>query len=105
MGPRSIDRGTLIAPSRPARPSRASMGPRSIDRGTIVSAVLLSTMKSASMGPRSIDRGTDRYRLARYVVFALQWGRDRSIAELDSLTFRSGQPGSFNGAAIDRSRN
>src|SRR5947207_3244102 len=60
----------------------------------------------ASMGPRSIDRGIiiggTRYAVAEG---QLQWGRDRSIAELVAGWAGCRIASRFNGAAIDRSRN
>src|SRR5579872_6836675 len=64
---------------------RASMGPRSIDRGIAPPAGFFGTSKAASMGPRSIDRGIASLRTwGERAELLLQWGRDRSIAELDS---------------------
>src|SRR2546425_9444796 len=58
------------------------------------------------MGPRSIDRG-NMQRLVKGFMdpTGLQWGRDRSIAEILILLLPlAARRGCFNGAAIDRSR-
>src|SRR5436309_1142878 len=47
-----------------------------------------------------IQRGGEK----AHVAVALQWGRDRSIAELRSQLQRQTPLRGFNGAAIDRSR-
>src|SRR3989442_1749129 len=44
-------------------------------------------MYRASMGPRSIDRGTTASSPASDAARELQWGRDRSIAELSATAF------------------
>ena len=58
------------------------------------------------MGPRSFDRGNDPEKgLADTVIGPLQWGRDHSIAEINSATPLCGRlRRCFNGAAIIRSR-
>src|SRR5438552_476887 len=83
----------------------ASMGPRSIDRGNNRTSSRSTSSIYASMGPRSIDRGNMIAWLRALLRLPLQWGRDRSIAEIwnaSSVATAFG-PG-FNGAAIDRSR-
>src|SRR5579884_804840 len=109
----------------------ASMGPRPIGRGnTKGTGAATPSRRLASMGPRPIGRGnaarlrgrvplagrfngaaTDRSRKSPCTPFGavgwrpLQWGRDRSVAEIrptDSTTGNT-KPG-FNGAATDRSR-
>src|SRR2546425_1226066 len=62
-------------------------------------------MTRASMGPRSIDRGIWAWAARGRAALRLQWGRDRSIAELLVLALDVFHLKRFNGAAIDRSRN
>ena len=124
----SIDRGKQAARRINASSEVASMGPRSIDRGKGRISRPRFALADASMGPRSIDRGkeTDYARAARLSArfngaaivrsrkgprtavsprepSALQWGRDRSIAESGVRSpVCVAQSLSFNGAA-DRS--
>src|SRR5260221_688164 len=104
MGPRSIDRGNDASEDGTGRGTVTSMGPRSIDRGNGTRVLLVENGRPTSMGPRSIDRGNKavldrkpgRPRL-------LQWGRDRSIAEITPYADRRiRSAANFNGAAIDR---
>src|SRR5438128_2337350 len=101
MGPRSIDRGTGLLQQQIATLTSASMGPRSIDRGTAI-------VQAKSLGDVLLQWGRDRSIAELPTVFpadsplySLQWGRDRSIAELPP-TRRAGESAEcFNGAAID----
>src|SRR5437899_1883652 len=80
MGPRSIDRGNDTAPRHPPGALEGFNG-AAIDRSR-----------------KSIGAVTTPFSVS------LQWGRDRSIAEMGSKNPRGGRAGCFNGAAIDRSR-
>src|SRR5437868_3109411 len=102
MGPRSIDRGILKLRSAVNSTAQASMGPRSIDRGIGFSERLFGRTVSASMGPRSIDRGIGFDGGEERGMNTLQWGRDRSIAELWRLIReRSRQAASMGPRSID----
>src|SRR5579884_3692752 len=61
---------------------QASMGPRPIGRGNSMQFCVIYLGTVASMGPRPIGRGNrpGEGALMRYVE--LQWGRDRSVAEI-----------------------
>src|SRR2546422_566444 len=56
------------------------------------------------MGPRSFDRGNEELEIEQDAIAALQWGRDRSIAEIRRLLPSLHSLRGFNGAAIVRSR-
>src|SRR5581483_12308769 len=58
------------------------MGPRSTDRGNGGVRQALVRRINASMGPRSTDRGNRLVVNLRRKGYALQWGRDRLIAEI-----------------------
>src|SRR5579883_744243 len=108
------------------------MGPRPIGRGNYGRSAPRGGGREASMGPRPIGRGNSPPMTAylRYRRSRLQWGRDRSVAEIALSTaldgtrdkelqwgrdrsvaeirgrgawVRQGMAG-FNGAATDRSR-
>ena len=101
MGPRSIDRGTWRDSSVSSAGVRASMGPRSIDRGTQEYPCNNHQRNQASMGPRSIDRGTSWDRYQACYQDQLQWGRDQLIAELRTAGLSTARSSRFNGAAIN----
>src|SRR5438876_262188 len=81
------------------------MGPRSIDRGIwpprsiVFWATLLQWGRDRSLAELSSPRITPP------AWMKLQWGRDRSIAELSRRLASNSVLSGFNGAAIDRSRN
>jgi len=84
----------------------ASMGPRPIGRGNYHHLLVRGQGVKASMGPRPIGRGnvTDT---VQYLTGPgpLQWGRDRSVAEIHKVYGHAGEEEAcFNGAATDRSR-
>src|SRR5581483_5112995 len=65
------------------RPAVASMGPRPIGRGNHSEARRAAARGLASMGPRPIGRGNVRIPRGRGGAPPwLQWGRDRSVAEI-----------------------
>src|SRR5579884_951060 len=81
------------------------MGPRPIGRGNTGPAPGHARAVYASMGPRPIGRGNSPLWARRGIPMAkLQWGRDRSVAEILPLLRRRRPPRRFNGAATDRSR-
>ena len=129
MGPRSADRGNVLALAidrgaverfNGAAISRsrkyavvranmnalvlASMGPRSADRGNDPGFWKEPESKTASMGPRSADRGNTAAGSGGTGACWLQWGRDQQIAEMLRRCLRPRFPPCFNGAAISRSR-
>ncbi len=57
MGPRSFNRGNLVAIIEYERNYNASMGPRSFNRGNFMEFVGGGRSWLASMGPRSFNRG------------------------------------------------
>src|SRR5258706_5466 len=62
-------------------------------------------LSAALMGPRSIDSGNiSDGGITPPWLSELQWGRDRSIAEIRGLVQPADYMRRFNGAAIDRSR-
>src|SRR5579885_1148090 len=62
---------------------RASMGPRPIGRGNAGERGASAAPREASMGPRPIGRGNScGSRVPREGQTRLQWGRDRSVAEI-----------------------
>src|SRR5579885_3576822 len=82
------------------------MGPRPIGRGNYHHLLVRGQGVKASMGPRPIGRGnvTDT---VQYLTGPgpLQWGRDRSVAEIHKVYGHAGaEEACFNGAATDRSR-
>ena len=85
MGPRSFDRGNAPRSPSASERGRASMGPRSFDRGNTCILRSRCSTEVASMGPRSFDRGNLGSSCGMPADHALQWGRDRSIAEMRSL--------------------
>src|SRR5579884_3044224 len=152
MGPRPIGRGNHRAGADTHRRRRASMGPRPIGRGNSAAGDAgalvprrfngaatdrsrkfedlhrIDVVRRASMGPRPIGRGNaaklfpfiqdrqlqwgrDRsvaeiqrtYATSRS-AFVLQWGRDRSVAEINKFGSEHWFDDGFNGAATDRSR-
>src|SRR5579883_3244133 len=83
------------------------MGPRPIGRGNYGRSAPRGGGREASMGPRPIGRGNSPPMTAylRYRRSRLQWGRDRSVAEIQRRPRRTRRDGEcFNGAATDRSR-
>ena len=68
MGPRSVERGKLRAPSEQAAGGSASMGPRSVERGKGIRNNSDDGVLRASMGPRSVERGKGSSRLAEKPV-------------------------------------
>src|SRR5579885_294426 len=59
------------------------MGPRPIGRGnTTLQNQFMAGSGSASMGPRPIGRGNTRVTPELHTRRRLQWGRDRSVAEI-----------------------
>ena len=58
------------------------MGPRPIDRGNVRKIRKVDPVSVASMGPRPIDRGNEGLAGGASNEKVLQWGRDRSIAEI-----------------------
>src|SRR3989442_378428 len=85
MGPRSFDRGNEVDGGKREGVRMASMGPRSFDRGNYVTGVRPMCGRIASMGPRSFDRGNGEWAFDKFAPESLQWGRDRSIAEIASI--------------------
>src|SRR5579885_1980715 len=64
----------------------ASMGPRPIGRGNAAEGGNRTRHGLASMGPRPIGRGNCRGGIKAFSVGdVLQWGRDRSVAEMWGL--------------------
>ncbi len=64
----------------------ASMGPRSTDHGNRCTTARLFCRRRASMGPRSTDRGNVPEPQSLAGKVALQWGRDRLIAEMSHFS-------------------
>src|SRR5579875_3397199 len=87
MGPRPIGRGNPPGARRDARSwGGASMGPRPIGRGNAAEGGNRTRHGLASMGPRPIGRGNCRGGIKAFSVGdVLQWGRDRSVAEMWGL--------------------
>src|SRR5579875_2083807 len=129
MGPRPIRSGNGCGwLERDARRG-ASKGPRPIGRGNGRPCLQRDARQGASMGPRPIGRGnvcaavqhprqggcfngaaTDRSRKSGatepspMTAHLLQWGRDRSVAEIWPMRGPRTDSACFNGAATDRSR-
>src|SRR5579884_4294002 len=84
----------------------ASMGPRPIGRGnTRRRNASTWRQRCASMGPRPIGRGNGGDLAGTYPnPSVLQWGRDRSVAEIPRHSLEGHRSVGFNGAATDRSR-
>src|SRR5947208_3441526 len=79
------DRSIAELPPEPGTPFRElrCFNGAAIDRARKYAGVWrMKRLRKASMGPRSIDRGTNRKGLVGIGRVLLQWGRDRSIAEL-----------------------
>src|SRR5581483_5738218 len=68
----------------------ASMGPRSTDRGNGRLQHRFWIYPRASMGPRSTDRGNEVVPPVGVSLIALQWGRDRLIAEIQVIGTEQG---------------
>src|SRR5579885_2508005 len=115
MGPRPIGRGNLAFFTQAyGEDTEASMGPRPIGRGNARGHVADSCSGSrgfngaatyrsrkcaeqphtviaiqlASMGPRPIGRGNTMGEVPILLAGPLQWGRDRSVAEILEEAFR-----------------
>ena len=85
---------------------QASMGPRSLDRG-IFGRAHAAAYISWGFNGAAISRSRNPHMPASRIrrCEELQWGRDLSIAESETVWDASGRSTSFNGAAISRSRN
>src|SRR5579884_1577815 len=83
MGPRPIGRGNLAPHNPNKRKTAASMGPRPIGRGNAVDGPCRDWIPAGFNGA-----ATDRSRKFRWISqmctigYLLQWGRDRSVAEI-----------------------
>ena len=105
MGPRPPGRGIGWASIPYKQNSQASMGPRPPGRGIAPETLAAQAISSASMGPRPPGRGIKAADEAESRAGALQWGRDRPVAELTTMTTTARSWIGFNGAATARSRN
>ena len=83
---------------------RASMGPRPIGRGNAAKLFPFIQDRQLQWGrDRSVAEIQRTYATSRS-AFVLQWGRDRSVAEINKFGSEHWFDDGFNGAATDRSR-
>src|SRR5579883_799459 len=107
MGPRPIGRGNYGRSAPRGGGREASMGPRPIGRGNSAPPSTYTTRRRVLQWGR--DRSVAEIALSTALDGTrdkeLQWGRDRSVAEIRGrgAWVRQGMAG-FNGAATDRSR-
>jgi hypothetical protein len=72
----------LVLPYRRFRPFSNACAGRDRSIAEIRASRRSISRLTASMGPRSIDRGNANGNITKARVIKLQWGRDRSIAEI-----------------------
>src|SRR5579884_2098428 len=104
MGPRPIGRGNVAERVGERRGDGASMGPRPIGRGNAAKLFPFIQDRQLQWGrDRSVAEIQRTYATSRS-AFVLQWGRDRSVAEINKFGSEHWFDDGFNGAATDRSR-
>src|SRR5579885_3576823 len=104
----ATDRSRKLPPSARAGSGSQSFNGAATDRSRKCNGhrAVPHRSRPASMGPRPIGRGnTQSLRTRGGGRGMLQWGRDRSVAEIHKVYGHAGEEEAcFNGAATDRSR-